>query len=85
MKLAANISWLFKEEPCLLKRLKLAKDQGFNYVELAWPYEYSIEEFSKAVTATQVEITLINTALGGKTGDMGLASGRFRNLYKGPT
>ena len=42
----------------------------------AWPYEYSIEEFSNAVSEAQVQITLINTALGGKPGDMGLASGR---------
>ena len=83
MKLAANISWFFKEEPCLLKRLQLAKDQGFNYVELAWPYEYSIEQFAYAVTQAQVQITLINTALGGKSRDMGLASGRFR--YTAPT
>ena len=76
MKLSANISWLFKEEPCLLKRLKLAKKHGFNYVELASPYEYSTEEFSNAVSEAQVKVTLINTARGSQPGDRGLASGR---------
>ena len=55
MKLAANISWLFKEEPDLLKRLKLAKDNGFDYVELAWPFEYSIDEFVNAVNLAGVK------------------------------
>ncbi|CBY23427.1 unnamed protein product [Oikopleura dioica] len=44
MKLAANISWLFKEEENLLKRLELAKKAGFTYFEVAWPYEHSVEE-----------------------------------------
>jgi hydroxypyruvate isomerase len=57
MKLAANISWLFKgktsccqfkttfqEEENLLKRLALAKKAGFSYFEVAWPYEHSVEE-----------------------------------------
>ena len=74
MKLAANISWLFKEEPDLLKRLRLAKNNGFDYVELAWPFEYSIDQFVNAVNLAGVKIVLINTPLGPNKGDMGLAS-----------
>merc|ERR1719285_336273 len=74
MKLAANISWLFKEELDLLKRLKLAKDSGFDHVELAWPFEYTIDDFVKAVNLANVKIVLINTPLGSNKGDMGLAS-----------
>ena len=64
MKLAANISWLFKEEPDLLKRLQLAKENGFENVELAWPYDYDLDTFRAAVKEADVNVVLINTALG---------------------
>ena len=71
MKLAANISWLFKEEPDLLKRLPLAKAAGFDEVEVAWPYDYTIDAFQAAVKAAQVKVVLINTA---PSDNMGLAA-----------
>ena len=72
MKLAANLSWLFKEEACLLKRITLAEKAGFKSIELAWPYQYSVSEFKAAVDTSSVEVVLINTAPGNKDGDMGL-------------
>jgi len=62
MKFAANVSWLFKEEPDLLKRLPLAKAAGFDDVEIAWPYEYSLAEFREAVKSAKVNVVLLNTA-----------------------
>lgn len=73
MKFAANISWLFKEEANLLKRFVLAKQAGFMAVELAWPYEYNVDEFRAAVSASSMELVLLNTPPGGK-GDLGLAA-----------
>ena len=74
MKLAANLSWLFKEEACLLKRIALAEKAGFKSIELAWPYQYTVSEFKAAVDASSVQVVLINTAPGNKEGDMGLAA-----------
>lgn len=54
MKFAANLSWLFKEEACLLKRIDLAAKAGFTHVELAWPYDYSVSEFKRAVESSKV-------------------------------
>ena len=85
MKLAANISWLFKEEACLLKRIALAEKAGFKHIELAWPYQYSVSEFKAAVDASSVNVVLINTAPGNKEGDMGLAAvpGREEDFITG--
>ena len=51
MKFAANISWLFKEEPDLLARIKLAAENGFTHIELAWPYAYSVDQFKGSLSA----------------------------------
>ena len=59
MKLAANLSWLFKEEPCLLKRIPLAEKAGFKSIELAWPYQYSLSEFKAAVDASSLDIVRV--------------------------
>ena len=85
MKLAANLSWLFKEEACLLKRIALAEKAGFKSIELAWPYQYTVSEFKAAVDASSVEVVLINTAPGDKEGDMGLAAvpGREEDFITG--
>ena len=85
MKLAANLSWLFKEEPCLLKRIPLAEKAGFKSIELAWPYQYSLSEFKAAVDASSLDIVLINTPPGNKEGDMGLAAvpGREEDFVNG--
>ena len=41
-KLAVNLSMIFTEVP-LIERFALAREHGFQHVEIQFPYELSIE------------------------------------------
>ena len=60
LKFCANISWLYKDYP-VLERYQHARDDGFEGVEMAWPYEFSTDELVAAKTKAGVEQVLINT------------------------
>ena len=54
LRFAANISWLFKEKKSLLDRITEASKHGFKYIELAWPYDYTVEQFSDKVKGAKL-------------------------------
>ena len=55
-------------------RVKKASENNFKYIEVAWPYDYTEDEFSKAVLDSGIKVVLINTPPGSQPGDMGLAA-----------
>lgn len=63
MKLAANLSTLFTEVP-LIDRFALAAKQGFQYIEIQFPYELSIQQIQYALDKHQLKLCLINVPAG---------------------
>lgn len=61
LKFAANLSMMFQEIATVAERYKAAKDAGFEFVEVCFPYHESIESLSQAKTASGVEQILINS------------------------
>jgi hydroxypyruvate isomerase len=59
LKIAANISTLFRELP-LLERFQAAREAGFNGVELQFPYDRTIEQLVRAATEAALPVVLIN-------------------------
>ena len=41
---------------------------------MAWPYEFSVQEFGSVVASSGLDLVLINTPPGGQQGDLGLAA-----------
>ena len=70
LKFCANISWLYKDSP-LLERYQLAKIDGFEGVEMAWPYEFNAVELAAIKNVAGVEQVLINS---GSVETLGLAA-----------
>ena len=62
-KLAVNLSMIFTEVP-LIERFSLAKEQGFKYVEIQFPYELSIEDIQAKIEQYNLSICLINVPAG---------------------
>lgn len=63
LQFSANLSLLFTEAP-LIQRFELAKNAGFNAVEIQFPYELSIKEISEQLTTHQLKLVLINAPVG---------------------
>jgi hydroxypyruvate isomerase len=59
LPIAANISTLFREWP-LLERFEAARSQGFDGVEIQFPYAESPEALAKAAAAANMPVVLIN-------------------------
>ncbi|AOA59183.1 hydroxypyruvate isomerase family protein [Acinetobacter larvae] len=59
MKLAVNLSTIFSEVP-LLQRFALARAQGFENVEIQFPYTLSITEIQQQLQQHQLQLCLIN-------------------------
>ncbi|GAB6022284.1 hypothetical protein CHUAL_006410 [Chamberlinius hualienensis] len=83
LKFAANLTFMFKEKDDLLERYVEAAKAGFKAVEVAFPYEYSIETIKQVKEDLKLEQVLINTPPG-KAGELGHASlpaylGEFRS------
>jgi hydroxypyruvate isomerase len=72
MKLAANISLLYPGLP-LTERISTAARDGFEAIEILYPYDLSHETLNTALQANNLALTLINTPLG-PNGEKGLAS-----------
>ena len=74
MKLAANISMLFTEQP-LLERFSAAKAAGFNAVEIQFPYVEKVADLKARLKEHDLECILINVPAGDlMEGGEGLAS-----------
>ncbi|CCK77229.1 Hydroxypyruvate isomerase [Oleispira antarctica RB-8] len=74
MKLAANLSMLFTEQP-LLERFSAAKAAGFNAVEIQFPYVERIADIKTQLNIHDLKCVLINVPAGDlMEGGEGLAS-----------
>ena len=73
MKLAVNLSMIFTEVS-LRERFALAAQHGFQYVEIQFPYELSIEDIQNELTQHQLSLCLMNVPAGDlMQGGLGLA------------
>jgi 2-dehydrotetronate isomerase len=74
LRLAANISFLFKELP-FLERFAAAAEAGFKLVECHWPYDNSIEALRDRLDRAGLSLVMVNTAPGNlEAGDFGLGA-----------
>jgi hydroxypyruvate isomerase len=60
VRIAANISLLFREIP-VLERFHAAAVAGFEGVEMQYPYAHSADELARAARAEPLPVILINT------------------------
>lgn len=73
LKLAVNLSMIYQELP-LLQRFAAAKAQGFEHVEIQFPYELSIDTLAQTLAEQQQSLCLINVPAGDlMQGGLGLA------------
>lgn len=82
-KLAVNLSMIFTEVP-LIERFALARNHGFEHVEIQFPYELSIDQIRQQLEQHQLSLCLINAPVGDlMQGGNGLAGipGREREFY----
>ena len=73
LRLAANISFLFKELP-FLDRFAAAADAGFTLVECHFPYDNPVEALRERLERSRVSLVMVNTAPGNEPGDFGLGA-----------
>ena len=74
LQFSANLSMLFTEVP-LVERFTLAKQHGFDAVEIQFPYELTIDELSQQLALNKQQLVLINVPAGDlMQGGDGLAS-----------
>ena len=60
---SANLSLLFTEYP-LIERFAIAKQAGFDAVEIQFPYQLSIDAIQQQLTEQNLQLVLINVAAG---------------------
>ena len=63
IRLAVNLSMIFTEVP-LIERFALAKAQGFQHVEIQFPYELSVQQIHEQLELHELSICLINVPTG---------------------
>lgn len=73
VRLAANISFLFKELP-FLDRFAAAAEAGFTLIECHWPYDNAIETLRDRLARAGQSLIMVNTAPGNREGDFGLGA-----------
>jgi hydroxypyruvate isomerase len=74
LKFAANLSLLFTELP-LIDRFSAAREQGFNGVEIQFPYNLSIKNLQQLLQENDLKLVLFNIAVDDlMQGGEGLAS-----------
>ena len=74
LNFSANLSMLFTEVP-LIERFALAKQHGFNAVEIQFPYELNLDVLHQQLTSYNQQLVLINVPAGDlMQGGDGLAS-----------
>ncbi len=71
-RLSANIGILFRELD-FLDRFAAAARAGFQAVECWAPYEHPVGELRRRIADAGIPLIGINTGMGGRKGDMGLA------------
>jgi hydroxypyruvate isomerase len=62
MKIAANISLMFKERP-FLQRFSAAKRAGFDGIEVQFPYDESPDALHRAATEAGLPVVLMNSPI----------------------
>jgi hydroxypyruvate isomerase len=72
-RFAANIAYLFTERP-LLERFGAAAAAGFKAVELQYPYDHAPSAVKAEIERHGLTQLGLNTAVGGRAGDSGLAA-----------
>lgn len=73
LKFGINLSMIFTEVP-LQERFALARQAGFDTVEIQFPYELSIEQIQQQLQQHQLNLCLINVPAGDlMQGGLGLA------------
>ena len=74
MKISANLSLLFHEQP-LLKRIEEAASAGFDGVEIQFPYEEPAEALANSLGTSQIPLIMFNAPAGDlMNGGEGLAA-----------
>lgn len=66
LRFAANLAWLFQEEPTLVQRMEAASRAGFRAVELGFPYASGAPELRAAAERDGLEVVLLNTPPGSR-------------------
>lgn len=65
LRFAANLNFLFCENGVnVLDRFRLARAAGFRGIELGYPENYSKDEILAGVQENNLDVTLLNIALG---------------------
>ena len=79
-RIAANLAYLFTERP-LIERFGAAAAAGFQAVELQFPYDHAPSAIKAELEKHKLTQLGVNTALGSRDGDSGLAAqpGRERD------
>jgi len=73
MKFTANLSMLFTEYP-LLMRFRMAAMEGFDKVEIQFPYSETIGDIAEQLNLNDQQLILINTPAGNwEAGERGIA------------
>lgn len=74
MRFSANLGFLFSEL-ALPEAIRAAKRQGFDAVEMHWPYETDVEAVASALAETGLPLLGVNTLRGDiAAGDNGLSA-----------
>jgi 2-dehydrotetronate isomerase len=73
LKLSANLGFLWPDRP-LLARIEAAAAAGFQAVELHWPYDVPAAELKAALDKHALKLLGINTPVGDRPGDFGMAA-----------
>ncbi len=71
-RFSANLGFLWSDKP-LLERIELAAHNGFQAIELHWPYDTSATEVRAACERLNLTLLAANTPLG-RPGESGLAA-----------
>ncbi|XP_077500252.1 putative hydroxypyruvate isomerase [Amblyomma americanum] len=75
LKFAANISTMFRYEPDMLARIRVAKEKGFKAVECQFPYKFKFRELSQKTVECGIPHVLINSYPGTiERGELGCAA-----------
>ncbi len=72
-RFSANLGFLWGELP-LLERIERAAQNGFQAIELHWPYDTPAESVRAACARLGLTLLAVNTPLGSRAGDSGLAA-----------
>lgn len=72
MRFAANLSLLFTPDVCFKERCARVASQGFQYVELLFPYYQPINTYAESLEEHGLQIVLVNTPI--RPNEFGLAA-----------